>query len=166
MRQKTIKYTTSRSTAISTDGARLDVKAQDFWGNTNTKDYFDVKVFNPYAKSYRKRPPSQIFTQMEQLKRRSYEQRVRDIEHGTFTPLIFAATGGFGRAASVMYRRLASQLAEKWKEPYGTVMGWLRCRISFSLTRSAIACLRSSRVSHFQIPHSLHLTMKESQIEL
>ena len=31
--------------------------------------------------------------QTEQLKRRAYEERVRDIEHGTFTPLIFAATG-------------------------------------------------------------------------
>ena len=80
--------------AITTDGARLDVKAQGFWGSTNTKDYFDVKVFNPYAKSYRKRPPSQIFAQTEQLKRRAYEGRVRDIEHGTFAPPIFAATGG------------------------------------------------------------------------
>ena len=103
---------------------------------------------------------------MEQLKRRSYEERVRDVEHGTFTPLIFAATGGLGRAASVMYRRLASKLADKWNEPYGTVMGWLRCQISFSLTRSAIACLRSSRVSHCHIPYSLPLTVRESHIEL
>ena len=29
---------------ITTDGAPLDVKAQGFWGSTNTKDYFDVKV--------------------------------------------------------------------------------------------------------------------------
>ena len=86
---------------------------------------------------------------------RAYEERVRDIEHGTFTPLIFAATGGLGRAATVMYRILASQLADKWKEPYGTVMGWLRCQISFSMTRSAIACLRGSRGSNCQIPHSL-----------
>ena len=42
-------------TAIYTDGARLiDVKTQGFWGVTNTKDYFDVEVFNPYAKSYKK----------------------------------------------------------------------------------------------------------------
>ena len=152
--------------AITTDGVRLDVKAQGFWGSTNTKDYFDVKVFNLYAKSHRKRPPSQIFAQTEQLKRRAYEERVRDIEHCTFTPLSFAATGGLGRAATMMYRRLASQLADKWKEPYGTVMGWLRCQISFSLTRSAIACLRSSRGSHCQIPHSLSLTVGESRIEL
>ena len=152
-------------TAITTDGARLDVKAQGFWGSTNTKDYFDVKVFNPYAKSYRKRPQPQVFSQLEQSKRRAYEERIRDVEHGTFTPLIFSATGGLGRAATVTYRRLASQLADKWMEPYGIVMGWLRCQISFSLIRSAIACLRNSRVSHYyHNPHSLHLIMRESQI--
>ena len=91
---------------------------------------------------------------------------MRDIEHGTFTPLIFAATGGLGRAATVIYHRQALQLADKWKEPYGTVMGWLRCQISFSLTESAIACLRSSRGSHCQIPPSLSLTVGESRIEL
>ena len=152
-------------TAITTDGARLDVKAQGFWGSTNTKDYFDVKVFNPYAKSYRKRPQPQVFSQLEQSKRRAYEERIWDVEHGTFTPLIFSATGGLGRAATVTYRRLASQLADKWREPYGNVMGWLRCQISFSLIRSAIACLRNSRGSHYyHNPHSLHLIMRESQI--
>ena len=44
--------------------------------------FFDVKVFNPVAKSYRNwRPLTQVFTQMEQMKRRSYDQRVGDIEH-------------------------------------------------------------------------------------
>ena len=96
----------------------------------------------------------------------AHTHTVTDIEHGTFTPQIFAATGGLGRAATVIYRRLASQLADKWKEPYGTVMGWLRCQISFSLTRSTIACLRSSRGSNSQIPHSISLTVGESRIEL
>ena len=54
--------------AITTDGARLDVRAQGFWGSRNTKDFFDVKVFNPFAKSYRNHPLTQVFTQMEQVK--------------------------------------------------------------------------------------------------
>ena len=70
--------------AITTDGARLDVRAQGFWGNRNTKDFFDV--FNPSAKSYRNRPLTQVFSQLEQMKRRSYDQRVRNVEHGTMTP--------------------------------------------------------------------------------
>ena len=43
---------------------------------------------------------------MEQLKGRAYEQRICEIEHGSCTPLIFAATGGTGKAADVMYRQL------------------------------------------------------------
>ena len=153
--------------AITTDGARLDVRAQGFWGSRNTKDFFDVKVFNPFAKSYRNRPLTQVFTQMEQMKRRSYDQRVRDIEHGTMTPLIFSLNGGLGRAATVTYKRLASLLSLKWNEPYSIVMGWLRCTISFSLTRSAISCLRSSRsTARNRIPSSISLTLRETNLDL
>ena len=153
--------------AITTDGACLDVRAQGFWGSHNTKDFFDVKVFNPFAKSYRNRPLTQVFTQMEQMKHRSYDQRVRDIEHGTMTPLIFSLNGGLGRAATVTYKRLASLLSLKWNEPYSIVMGWLRCTISFSLTRSAISCLRSSRsTATNRIPSSISLTLRETNLDL
>ena len=37
------------------------------------------------------------------LKRRAYEQRVREIEMGSFTPLVFSATGGMAPAATIMY---------------------------------------------------------------
>jgi len=45
-------------------------------------------------------------------------------------------------------------------------MSWLRCRISFSLIRSAIACLRGAR-SHRGNPLSfgaLHLALIEGQV--
>ena len=31
---------------------------------------------------------------------------VREIEHGSFTPLVFSAGGGMGSAAAVTYKRL------------------------------------------------------------
>ena len=37
--------------------------------------------------------------------------------------------------------------AEKKDLPYCTVMSWLRCRVSFSLSCSAIDCLRGARSS-------------------
>ena len=90
--------------AVTTDEARLDVCTLGFWGIWSARAYFDVKVFNPYAKSYRKRSLPSLYSSLEQLKRCAYEQRVCEIEHGSFTPLIFAATGGTGKAADVMYR--------------------------------------------------------------
>ena len=38
----------------------------------------------------------------EQDKRRDYDERVREVEHGCFTPLALFTTGGFGSAASIV----------------------------------------------------------------
>ena len=38
---------------------------------------------------------------MEQMKSRSYDKMVRNVEHGTMTPLIFSINGGLGRVATV-----------------------------------------------------------------
>ena len=37
-------------------------------------------------------------------KKRKYNERVMQIEHGTFTPLVFSATGGMGREASKVFQ--------------------------------------------------------------
>ncbi len=90
---------------------------------------FDVRVFNPYAPSNRNSSISATYRQHENLKKRHYEQRVRQVELASFTPLIFSTTGGLGPAASTSYKRLASMLADKWNL-YSSTLGWLRCRIS------------------------------------
>ena len=73
-------------------------------------------------------------------------QSICDIEHGSFTPFVFSTTGGMGKAANISYKRLASQIASKRKQPYHIVMGWMRCHLSFSLLRSAIMCIRGARL--------------------
>jgi hypothetical protein len=81
----------------------------------------------------------------ENIKKRAYDQRIREVEHGTFSPLVFSCTGGMSRAAVSTYKRLAALIAAKRDESYSTTMGWIRCRLSFSLLRSAIMCLRGTR---------------------
>ena len=41
--------------ASKDDGARLDIVAESFWGRDRQRDheFFDVRVFNPLAPSYR-----------------------------------------------------------------------------------------------------------------
>ena len=68
-----------------------------------------------------------------------------EVEKATFTPLVLSASGGMACEATHFYKRLASCLAEKWDEPYSTTMAWLRCRISFSVLRSAIQSLRGAQ---------------------
>ena len=107
--------------------------------------YYYVRIVNPLASSYRNLTPEAVFKANEKEKRRAYEERVRNIEHGSFTPLVLAVTGGICRSASVFYKRLASTIAEIKQIPYFKVITWIRCKIQFSLLRSAITAIRGSR---------------------
>ena len=75
------------------------------------KAFVDVRVFNPSAPSW---PP---LIRISQEKRRQYDQRVREVEHATFTILVLSTKGGMGRAATTFYKRLASMVAEKEMSP-------------------------------------------------
>ena len=129
------------------DGARLDIAVDSFWGSRFERAFFDVKVFNPYIPSNRRSTLQTTYRTHKNIKKRAYNQRIREVEHGTFSPLVFSCTGGMGRAATATYKRLAALIAERRDEPYGTTMGWIRCRISFSLLRASIMCLRGARSS-------------------
>ena len=137
------------------DGARLDIAANGFWGGRCEKTYVDVKVFNPHAPSNRSNNSKAVYRRHEMSKKRSYEARIREVEHGTFTPLIFSATGGMADEATTFYKRLASLLSDKWDTPYAAVLGWVRCCLSFSLLRSSIRCIRGSRSSRGSFGQSL-----------
>ena len=75
------------------DGARLDIAANDFWGGRYEKSFFDICVFNPHAPSNRQCQLSACYRKHKRKKKRAYKQRVREVEHASFTPLVLAATG-------------------------------------------------------------------------
>ena len=118
--------------------------ASGFWGGQYERAFFDVRVFNPYAPSNRQ-PLATFYRKHENIKKRAYEQRVREIEHSSFTPLVLSLTGGLGKAATVCYKRLASMLSSKHDQPYSSTIAWIRCALSFSLLRSSIRCIRGAR---------------------
>ena len=120
-----------RRTAITTDGARLDIAANGFWGGRYERTFLDVRVFNPYAPSNRQTTINKCFWKHEMEKMRAYEQRVREIEHA----------GGLAKQATNFYKRLASKLAEKWDHSYSLTMNWLRCTLSFALQFGVLAPL-------------------------
>ena len=133
------------ASANTEDGARLDIAANGFWGGRFERAYFDVRVFNPHAPSNRQQSLTATYRTHERAKVRAYEQRVREVEHGSFTPLVMSLTGGAGPAATVCLKRLASLLSEKWEQPYSSTLAWLRCKLSFALLRSSIQCIRGAR---------------------
>ena len=114
---------------------------EGFW-NRSQDAFFDVRVFYPNASSNRSANPSSAYRKHELAKKREYGQRVREVEHGVFTPIILSTTGGMGKEAATFYKRLGDLIAQKRQKPYATVMGWLRCRLSFASLRASIMCIR------------------------
>ena len=83
-------------------------------------------MFNPFATSYVKDSLTQCYRRLEMDKKRAYEARVREVELGCFTPLVFSTSGGLGPAAKTFYKRLASLIAEKHNQPYSlTLFGFV-----------------------------------------
>ena len=150
------------------DGARLDVAASGFWGSRHQKVFLDVKVFNPNALSYRGSSLSSLYRRLEKEKQRKYEQRIREVEIGCFTPLVFSTSEGMSTICDIFFKRLASLLADKKYIAYSVVMSWLHCYLNFSLLCSAIDCLRGARSSR-GCPASLRtldLALSEGQVSL
>ena len=154
------------------DGARLDIKAQKFWDKSKQPTFFDVRILNSPATSNCTSSSDACYRRHEREKRRAYEQRILEVEHGTFTPLVLSTSGGWGPSATMVFKRLAGLISEKHGQPYSSTLNFIRCKISFSLIDSAIACLRGPR-SAFHAParelkltdHSLDLIHAEVQFQ-
>ena len=63
------------------------------------------------------------FRKHEGENRRAYEDRVQEVERGSFTPLVFSSSGDGYKAAMVEYRCLANLLSSKWNSSYSLTMG-------------------------------------------
>ncbi|KXJ16293.1 hypothetical protein AC249_AIPGENE28269 [Exaiptasia diaphana] len=132
-----------RSTVTSSD-ARLDFKAGSFWSRGVTA-FFDVRVTHVNSESNQGKPTSTIFKAQEEEKKRKYQQRILDIEMGSFTPLVLGTNGGMGKECQRYLKELALKIAEKNDEPYGVTMNWIRTLISFEILRSVHISVRGSR---------------------
>ena len=130
--------------ANKADDARADISTRGFWQD-GQRAFFDVTVFNPFAQSHQNSSLEKNFAASEKDKKRKYNQRVLELEHGTFSPLVFTPYGGASRETEHVIRTLCTKVAAKRKLAYGKIMNWLRTQISFVLVRGAILCIRGSR---------------------
>ncbi len=69
------------------------IAANGFWGGRFERA---VRIFNP---SNRQQSLPATYKKHEREKIRAYEQRVREVEHGSFTLFVMSASGGCGSAA-------------------------------------------------------------------
>ena len=92
-----------------------------------------VRVFYPFASSYRNQSLATTTKTMENQKKRKYNKRILDGENGSFTPLVFTTMAGWARKQ--FYRRLSQLLCEKSYVSYSATSAWIKRQISFSLLR-------------------------------
>ena len=101
-------------------------------------------VFNPLASCNRNKQMKAVYQQHERKKQRVYNQRVREVERGTFAPLVLTATGGMGPSASIFFQKLGAMIAAKRGHTCQKVITWIRQRLTFSLLRSTISAIRAT----------------------
>ena len=131
-------------TANTSDEARWDVSARGVWNRGQTA-YVNVRVFNPIAKGYRDKSMTAVYRSNEQLKKRSYNQRIQEVENATFTPLVFSCFGGQGFECKRFFQKVNEKLADKRDISPSVCMPYIKAKLSSSLMRSALLCLRGSK---------------------
>ena len=101
--------------AITGDEARLDIRARSFWVR-GQEAFLDIRVFDPNANKNLNATLPRCHKINEKEKKRNYNNRILQIEHGTFTPLVFSIYGNMRREWSKFYSILAELLSNKRKE--------------------------------------------------
>ena len=65
-----------------------------FWGRSRQRAFYDVRVFNPFAQCHCNSTLVQCYRKEEQEKKRAYEERIREVEHGSFSPILHLRWNG------------------------------------------------------------------------
>ena len=133
-----------RASANLRDDARLDIRARGFFRDGQNA-YFDVRVTNADCASQQGKSIKSVLKKHEAEKKLSYNRRVMEVEHGSFTPLVFTTTGVMSHECSLFHKLLAEKISAKKNEMYSDVMRYLRVKLSFLALKSTLLCVRGSR---------------------
>ena len=157
--------------------ARADVSARVLWIKGQTA-FCDVRVFNPLAICHLHHSLPAVHKKNENEKKREYNQRILQVEHGSFTPLMFSCFGGMSRGCSRFFSHTAERFTNRRKELKSKISAWIKARLNFALIRSMLLCLRGTEhpqtliisaklicvplllrvISNKSLTHSFHVT--------
>ena len=84
--------TTEQFRGFRNDQSRPDIRARGVWRNVQNA-YFDVRVTNVNSESQKHLQVKTILVKHEPEKKRNYNNRIMNVEHGTFTALVFSVLG-------------------------------------------------------------------------
>ena len=125
--------------------ARLDIRAWGFW-NRGQKAFFDIRVFDPNACRYLNKSLQQCHATSEHEKKRLYNELVLQVDHWTFTPLVFSIYSSMGRECNMFYSWLFQLISDKGNLLKLITMNWIRTKVCFALLKLSLLCLWGSRM--------------------
>ena len=64
---------------------------------------------------------AKAYAKHEKEKKKNYNQRIMQVEHSTFTPLIYSVNGGIGPECEQFHKHLTEKIAEKSGEQYTNI---------------------------------------------
>ena len=70
--------------------------------------------------------------------------KVPEVENEIFTPSFYSINGGIGREESIRYS-VTEILSEKYDKHYSMTMSWIQRKLSFTLMRLIITCIRGDK---------------------
>ena len=91
---------------------RLDICARGFW-EVGQAAFFDVRILNPNASRYAILELLRSYEINEKERKKYYNERIMQTEHGCFIPVVMSATGGMERECRKFYVRLSELISEK-----------------------------------------------------
>ena len=103
--------------------------------------FLDVRVFNPNGK----RHAIKWNEINEKEKKKTCNERILQVEHGSFTPLVMLVTREMSRECKKFYSGLAEMISKKRKTNYNVTIMWIRRKIEFLLIKSIGIYIRGSR---------------------
>ena len=96
-----------------------------------------------------------VYDRAEKQKIRAYNDRIVNVKHETFVPLIFSTSGGMGGQAETFVKLLCNKISTKNNLKYDEVINVFRCRLSFIIRRLVLLCIRGTRKAAPKIENDL-----------
>ena len=124
--------------------AKPDVRARGFW-REGKNAFFDMRITNTNSEFQRHLTSEKIFTIHEKEKKRQYNNRIMNLEHGTFTPSVFSVNGGMVKECLKFHKFAAEKIVNKSGCRYEKVLSIIKCKLSFLILRASLMCVRGIR---------------------
>ena len=124
------------------DRARLDIRACGFWRNGQNA-FFDVRITNLDNRSQQDASIKAILRKNDMDKTRQYNCHVMEMEHGSFTPLVFTMSRVMSHEFTIFHKSLAEKIVTKRGERYEEIVRYIR--VKFSFLKATLLCLKGSR---------------------